>query len=148
MRTLPYLILLLLLAACSPQPRSIRYGDDACHFCKMTVVDQQHAAQLVTAKGRVQIYDAIECLLHDLHQQKDQTNAPAFVLVADFEQSVELLAAQSATYLISKELPSPMGAFLAGFSSPSAAKARQQIHGGRVLSWEELPQALDLSQTP
>ena len=41
-----------MLLACSVEPKPINYGRDACHFCKMTIVDNQHAAEIITLKGK------------------------------------------------------------------------------------------------
>ncbi len=61
-----------LLSSCQPRPEPIHYGQDACDFCRMTIVDKQHAAQMVTEKGRVYKYDAIECMLNDLKTGTDR----------------------------------------------------------------------------
>ena len=34
-------VALVLLAGCQPEPRAIRYGEDACAHCKMTVSDDR-----------------------------------------------------------------------------------------------------------
>ena len=44
--------ILLITVSCKVEPDEIEYGKDGCHFCKMTIVDNQHAAELVTAKGK------------------------------------------------------------------------------------------------
>ena len=77
MRLITVLSLLLLFAACSPQPRPIEYGTDLCDFCRMTIVDKQHAAELVTDKGRVYKFDAIECMVNYL-EQNDKIESPRF----------------------------------------------------------------------
>ena len=41
-------LLLLLTTGCKVEPKPIAYGKEGCHFCSMTIVDQQHAAQIVT----------------------------------------------------------------------------------------------------
>ena len=60
-KLLPLILLAtVLLAACQPSPKPIEYGSDMCDYCKMTIVDQQHAAELVTTKGKAFKFDAIE----------------------------------------------------------------------------------------
>ena len=56
----------VLIIGCEVKPQEIAYGQDACHFCKMTIVDRQHAAELVTVKGKAFKYDAIECMMNHL----------------------------------------------------------------------------------
>jgi len=130
----------LLLAACSVEPEPIAYGRDTCAFCRMTIVDKTHAAQLVTRKGKQFKYDAIECLVQNLPDWRaDQIG---LLLVADYAEPGALTDAESATYLISEGIKSPMGAYLSAFSSPEAAEVARKEHGGILYSWENLPKEL------
>ena len=119
----PFIILLLVIfgciMGCSVSPKPIDYGHIACHYCSMTIVDKQHAAQLVTTKGKVFNFDAVECMMNQL---KDDQTEMALFLVNDFDRPGELVDAKNATYLISENIPSPMGAFLSAFSEEKAAQ--------------------------
>jgi len=125
---------LLIVSSCAIEQEEINYGKDGCHFCKMTIVDNQHAAELVTAKGKVTKYDAIECLINDL-KKRDSTEV-GLLLVNDYSNPGELISAESATYLISEGVPSPMGAFLSGFSSKEDAELLQSDKGGAIYDWQ------------
>ena len=46
--------------------------------------------------------------------------------------------AKEATYLISKEIKSPMGANLSGFASKEKALISQRDNGGDIYTWQEL----------
>ena len=130
------MILLLFLAACSVEPQPINYGKDACHYCKMNIVDSQQAAEFVTSKGKCYKFDAIECLLN---QMKDFDEAPIdLLLITDYSNPGELTDATKATYLISDAIPSPMGAFLSGFSSQDKAVATHAESDGQLYDWEQL----------
>ncbi|HHL51947.1 MAG TPA: hypothetical protein ENJ39_01095 [Flammeovirgaceae bacterium] len=128
-----------LLTACEVAPQEINYGKDGCHFCKMTIVDNQHAAELVTAKGKAYKFDSIECLIHDLRQREDEV---ALLLVCDYSRPGELIDARQATYLISQNIPSPMGAYLSAFDSRQAAEAVQAEQGGDLYTWQEVQQTI------
>lgn len=131
-----FLILLVFLASCAIEPQPINYGKDACHFCKMNIVDSQHAAQFVTEKGKCYKFDAIECMLN---QMKKFDEAPiALYLICDYAAPSELIDATKATYLISEAIPSPMGAFLSGFSSQEKAVATHAESDGQLYDWEQL----------
>jgi len=125
---------LLIVSSCAIEQEEINYGKDGCHFCKMTIVDNQHAAELVTAKGKVTKYDAIECLINDL-KKRDSTEV-GLLLVNDYSNPGELISAESATYLISEGVPSPMGAFLSGFSIKEDAELLQSDKGGAIYDWQ------------
>ena len=107
MRFFSVILFLLLVSSCITGPEPIYYGEDACEFCTMTIVDQQHAAQLVTEKGKNYKYDAIECMINELNQW--ERPPVKFHLVADFANPGTMTDALSASYLISEEIPSPMG---------------------------------------
>ena len=128
--------MICLLFSCAIAPEEINYGVDACSFCKMTIVDQQHAAQYVTEKGKQFKFDAIECMVNDIAEKGTQDIG--ILLVADYEQPGVLTDAINANYLISEAIKSPMGANLSGFAATEAALAVQEEHGGELFSWETL----------
>lgn len=131
-----FLILLLFLVSCAIEPQPIDYGKDACHYCKMNIVDSQHAAQFVTEKGKCYKFDAIECMLN---QMKEFDEAPiALYLVSDYAKPGELTDATTATYLISDAIPSPMGAFLTGFKTQENAVLTHEETNGLLLGWNKL----------
>ena len=68
-------------------------------------------------------------------------------LANDFDRPGELTDATKATYLISKNIPSPMGAFLSAFSEEQAAKNTLDANGGELLNWNELKKQYQQSQT-
>lgn len=124
------------LYACNNGPQPISYSQDACDFCRMTIVDNQHAAQIVTEKGRNYKYDAIECMVNDL---KDWDKPAAEQkLVADYSNPGKLINAENAHYLISKNIPSPMGAFLSAFANADELSKTQAESDGETFTWEEL----------
>jgi copper chaperone NosL len=75
-----------------------------------------------------------------MNQLKDDQTEMALFLVNDFDRPGELVDAKNATYLISENIPSPMGAFLSAFSEQKAAQNTLDDNGGKLLSWTELKQ--------
>ena len=133
---LSLLLLPLLFNACQPTAEPIDYGADLCEFCKMTIVDEQHAAEVVSSKGRAFKFDAIECMANYL-EQNGNTKFP-ILLVNDYHSPRKLIDAETASYLISKNLPSPMGAFLTAFGQKTTAVEMQNTKGGEVFDWQSL----------
>jgi len=131
-----FTILLCVLVSCNIEPEQINYGSDACAFCKMTIVDQQHAAQYVSKKGKQFKFDAIECMVNAV-AEKGSEDIEIF-LVADYQVPGSMTSAKEATYLISKEIKSPMGANLSGFASKEKAMLTQKDSGGDMYNWQEL----------
>ena len=102
----------------------------------MAIVDKQHAAELVTDKGKVFKFDAIECMVE---YAADHAQAHfAFQLVRDFNQPDEWQDALTSYYLISEAIPSPMGANLSAFKDEKSARQTQAQKGGEVFAWEAL----------
>lgn len=128
----------LLIVACEVKPQEIAYGSDGCHFCKMTIVDTKHAAQLVTEKGKSFKYDAIECMLNHLNEWNEVPIK--YYLVTDYANPKVLIDASVANYLISEAIPSPMGVNLSAFENPIVREQMIQRIGGDILSWEQLQQ--------
>ncbi|MDX1627940.1 MAG: nitrous oxide reductase accessory protein NosL [Fulvivirga sp.] len=133
----------LLLAACSPQPKPINYGEDGCDFCRMTIVDPRYAAELVTEKGKVYKFDAIECMINFKNEKHNMSFA--FTLVSAFD-SKELVEAEDCKYLRSQQLPSPMGMYITGFSESEKAEQFARKYGGQLYGWKELN--IQFSQLP
>jgi copper chaperone NosL len=127
---------IVLISACAPKSEPISYGENDCSYCRMTIVDKIHGAELVTSKGKVYKYDAVECMVMAL-KEMDETDM-AMILVNHLEEPEALIDANTATFLISKELPSPMGGFLTAFASRKAAEDALTEYGGELHSWEEL----------
>ncbi|MHB1147031.1 MAG: nitrous oxide reductase accessory protein NosL [Lutibacter sp.] len=133
-------IVFLLTISCKVEPEAIEFGKDQCSFCKMNIVDKTHAAQLVTAKGKQFKFDAIECLVNYLGQNREEKTA--LLLVADYANPGEMTEAEKATYLITPAIKSPMGANLSAFSAKNRAEEFQQKHTGEIYTWESLKQKL------
>ena len=130
------LLLLLLYFSCNVSPKAIDYGHDACHFCKMTIVDKIHGTEIVTKKGKIYKFDATECMIHFL-EDIDQSTIKMF-LTNHYSEPETLIDATHATFLISKNIPSPMGAFITAFEQKADAETVQSEKSGTLYTWEEL----------
>ena len=131
-----FLLVLNLLFSCSIEPSKIEYGKDACHYCKMTIVEETHAAEIVTKKGKPYKYDAIECLLNDFENREEKDIA--LFLVTDYLTPKKLIDAKTATYLISEEIQSPMGANLSAFELKENAEKFAVNDSDKILNWTEI----------
>lgn len=127
------IVVISYFTACSSGPKPISYGDENCNFCSMTIMDDKHAAELITQKGRVYKFDSIECMIRSIERFDGEIGA---LYVMDFNNPNTLIEAGSAAYLISLELPSPMGANLTAFSS--ADEAKKAGYTGVIYNWEDI----------
>ena len=141
-RLIIFLFIAGLLSSCTNTPKPVVYGSDGCHYCSMTIVDKQHAAQFMTKKGKSFAFDATECMLN--HMKELDSETIALFLVNDFNAPGEFVDAKGATYLISKNIPSPMGEFLSAFSTVENARSAQTANEGELFTWEELKERFSL----
>lgn len=129
-------VFILILFSCNTSPQPIDYGNDGCHYCKMTIVDKVHAAQIVTKKGKAYKFDATECMVNFLNNFNP--NEVKHYLSNNYTAPESLIDATKATFLISKNIPSPMGAFLSAFKNKEDAINIQKSKGGTLYNWYEL----------
>ncbi len=130
------LLVFVTITSCNTGPKVIDYGNDGCHFCKMTIVDKIHGAQLVTDKGKVFKFDATECILNYLSQETEVQVGGIYTNF--YESPTEFIAAADATFLISENLPSPMGANLTAFKTKESAAKVLSEKGGKLYNWDDL----------
>lgn len=139
MQTLKHLsliTLLLLFFGCQVKPQAIDYGNDGCHFCKMTIVDKVHAAEIVTKKGKIYKFDAAECMINFM--KEFDSSEIALFLTNNYSEPEKLIDATKATFLISENIPSPMGGYISAFKTKELAIKTQSDKGGVIYTWTEL----------
>jgi len=103
----------------------------------MTIVSQQFASELVTQKGRVYKFDAVECMVQQLADDSVKQNS--LFLVHDYlSKTNNFIDAMTAYYVISEDIQSPMGAHLAGFKDLRQAEQFKEKHKGEIFTWKEL----------
>jgi copper chaperone NosL len=135
------LMLVLIIAGCEPEVEPIMYGRDSCAYCKMTISDRNYGAELVTWKGKVFKFDAVECLLNYLREYEENYT---YQMAVAYDKPSNLQTVDSLTFLISPNLPSPMGEFLTAFSSQAIAQEFQQEKEGELFNWPELKRKFEL----
>ncbi|GJM30666.1 MAG: hypothetical protein DHS20C17_33010 [Cyclobacteriaceae bacterium] len=129
------LLMTILLSACSNKPQALNYEEDSCHSCKMLLIDQRFGSEWISDKGKVYKFDAVECLLDHLSNDLTQTGS---IWVTPFNVPKTLVPVESSYFLVSKELPSPMGMYLTAYDSYIAAQDHQNEYGGDVYNWAQL----------
>lgn len=126
----------LVLNGCSSGPREIQYGSDVCAHCNMTLTDPRFAAELVTKKGKIQVFDSIECLAAFV--TRDSTPSGQSYL-SNFNQPGTLIKMADAVIVRSEnKIRSPMGMNLAAFSATRSPTELAGKFGGNILSWQNV----------
>lgn len=134
-RFLTIVIVAGFIAACEPEARPINFGEEACSYCHMTIVDERYAAQLVSSTGKVHSFDAVECMLN---YKQEHSREWSMQRVCNYHSPGKLMPAEQAFYLRSEELPSPMGAYITPVAPREKAEALQNKHGGELYDFPAL----------
>lgn len=136
------LLIPILFISCNAQPDPIDYGHDDCSYCKMTIVDKAHSAQLVTKKGKQYKYDAIECMVRNV-LAVPELSVKSKMYVANYKSPGSIIDAKKASYIISPKIKSPMGANLSAVSDVKVANNLVKINGGAIYTWTTLLEYLN-----
>ncbi len=141
------LFILLFLRSCSVGPSPIEYGQDMCGLCQMIISDPRFGTEMVSTKGKVYKYDSVECLVKHYLTGNLKDEQIHSIWVTDFSKPSGLIPANSATYLQSQTLRSPMGMGLSAYSNREIAQQIQLQTGGNLLRWDELLQLIRNSES-
>lgn len=130
--------LLITLLSCSAEPEPLQYGEDACHHCKMTLMDKKFGGKLVTKKGKVYKFDDVNCMLSFYNSGEIQPSDFAHKLVVDFSRPATLIEAADAFYLKSPQIKSPMASQVAAFKTKESMEDVKNELKGIYLVWGEV----------
>ena len=132
----------LLLAACATGeaaegPPEINLGRDICIECGMIIDDPRFAAAYRTADGTEKLFDDLGGLL--LYGSENDELEMAEVWVSDFEEEA-LIEAESAYFLPTAGVASPMGYGILAFGDRDTAEEFASDIDGEVLTWDQARQ--------
>ncbi len=116
MRPLTLLFILscmFIFSACNIEPEPINFGEDQCVYCKMTISDPKYGAELVTKKGRIYKFDAIECMIH--YQVENSETAFKYTMAVAYDDPKSLKKVEGLFFVKNPQFKSPMGESIAAF---------------------------------
>ncbi|MDP2385747.1 MAG: nitrous oxide reductase accessory protein NosL [Bacteroidota bacterium] len=131
-------ILLFSFTACEPtKPEPIKLNADNCNNCGMTISNPKFAAELFTQKGRAYKFDDISCMVNYKIDNKDKANGASF-FVADFLGDNHLIPAETAVYITSENVKSPMGGNTAAFSNKESSTKYATDFMAEYTTWNDI----------
>lgn len=136
------ILISVLFYSCSTGPEPINYGKDQCEQCRMTIMDNQFGAEIITNKGKIYKFDAAECMIRYLNQGKISYSDVDKFLVIDASKPGQFTDARKAYYMISEKFRSPMGAGLSAFGSLNDAETFSSKYEGVLTHWEGILERL------
>ena len=110
--------------------------EDICSYCKMAISEKQYAAELIDGEGQASKFDDIGCMLNFVKRGSVSVTAASF-FVMDFDQR-QWIKADSAYYVRSSELTTPMNGGIIAFRDQSKAQAAAGKYHGKLLRFKEL----------
>lgn len=136
-RKLPFLAFSLLLISCNQQePVPIKLHKDACDFCKMTIADGRFAAELITDKGKVFKFDDLSCMIRFSNENKKQVYTQKYV--NDYTKNNILINAESALFIYSPNVRSPMRGDVAAFALQEDTEKHAKMWNAPIIKWNQL----------
>jgi len=141
-KDLPSKIVIASLLLCFPtsckdvKPEPVLLSKDHCDFCMMSISDGRYAAEVITEKGRINKFDDINCMNQFVVKNKGIVFKSFYV--SDFNNSNNLINAESAYFVISGKLSSPMGGNTAAFADQASAQAFTKDGKEVILKWNDL----------
>lgn len=133
-------VLLLSFVACnsSSEPEPINYGSDACHFCKMTLMDTKFGAEIISKKGKVFKFDDLNCTLNFMKKGDLKAEDMAAVYVIDYAQLGKFVTADQAFFLKTDKVRTPMASGILAFEKKEDCLKAQADYGGVCQTWQNL----------
>jgi copper chaperone NosL len=136
-------LLTIVFSSCSTEPEPINFGTDQCENCKMTIADNKFGSELITNKGKVYKFDAVECMINYTNVGKIMKQDVGKYLVINTAKPGELIDAVKAVYLRSENFPSPMGEYLSAYGSREEAAQFYDKYQGEYLTWDKLSSTIN-----
>jgi copper chaperone NosL len=127
-KILSALAVIVFVTGCSIEPEPINFGKDHCVYCKMTISDPKYGAELVTEKGRIYKFDAIECMLP--YMKENAETEFGYTMAVAYDAPEKLQNVDSLYFVKDEHFKSPMGKNLAAF-----VKKPQEFES---LNWPQL----------
>jgi copper chaperone NosL len=142
-KTIPAIgMLIILLSSCNAQPSAFNIGKDNCDDCKMTIMDAKFGGEIITKKGRVYKFDDAHCLANFIKSNNVKKEEIAGIAFMNYENPNTFLKAESAFFVVSPQLKSPMNSNAAAFSNEQAAQKTAKEANGVVENWTKLSASL------
>lgn len=128
----------VIVISCKVEPRSINFGHDDCEFCKMKLMDERFGAQLVTDKGRIYMFDDVNCMVEFMDSDEGKRHLYAYELIVDYSNPGELLDVHYTFFLKTDEIRTPMNSKIIALPNRETQEEFKADIGGILLGWGEI----------
>ena len=128
----------IILAGCHKselEPVAIE-PEDMCGFCKMAISEKRYAAEFIDIDGRPFKFDDIGCMVNFMQSKGNKQRIRGY-FVMDFNDR-HWLKADTAYYVRSSELKTPMGSGIVAFKDEAGAAEAVDKYHGKALRFDDL----------
>ena len=116
----------------------LRWGEEGCRHCHMTLVDRRYGAEIVTTTGKPDAFDDAGCAALFLAERRVAEREVAEVWVVDALRPATLVPVGQARFIQSAEIATPMGSGVLATADPTQADSLALATHGRSLGWPDL----------
>lgn len=120
--------------ASGEEPPEIKLGRDACRRCGMIISEERFASGIVDSDGKALIFDDAGEMAATV-QEEGLDGRRAWV---HGYPSMKWMNAQDAWYVVTMDVPTPMGSGVFPFDTEADATAFAAEHSGTTYSWDNL----------
>jgi copper chaperone NosL len=128
------------LSSCTKKPQPIAYGKDGCSFCKMTIMDNRFACEIISKTGKAYKFDDLQCMHQAIKSGLVEQEQVYGEYVTTFTADHQFVDANKSFMLASKDLNSPMGGNIATFANEDSFKHYLKEMNGTATTWKEINQ--------
>jgi copper chaperone NosL len=128
----------MLLNSCSGGPQPVIAGRDNCYLCKMAITDIRYAAELVTEKGKVYIFDDVFCLQSFMKTGMQGDTKVKDIYLADFSGEHSLVKAGESFLLQGGDIRGPMNGNVIAFKNMDSMKMMAERLNAVAINWEQV----------
>ena len=129
-------------------PPAVRLGDSVCDQCNMIISDARWATATIIdgpRGGEPRLFDDFNC---QVNFEREQSAQAVLARWSHSHATSEWISTESAQFLISPEIRSPMGSRMAAFGSASEAAAAESELAGEVVDFATAWARLGGTETP
>jgi len=128
----------MFLNSCSSGPQPVIAGRDNCYLCKMAITDIRYAAELITDKGKVYIFDDVYCLQSFIKSGFQGDSKVNDIYLADFTGDHSLIKAGESFLLQGGDIRGPMNGNVIAFKSKDSMKKMAERFNAVAINWEQV----------
>lgn len=129
-----------IVGGCVHKPEPLMIGQDACAFCKMTIMEPEYGGEIITQKNRIFKFDDISCIKKYIQSNTIPSSEIKNILVTNFKNKSELLPVATSSYYTGALLKSPMGSNTAAFKTIEEAVQFKGTDVGFISTWNSILQ--------